>query len=333
MVAAAEAQPSCLSARGVVTSLELKVRILASDSVGVRSMATVVCAGGIKIFVDPGVSYAPRRYGLPPHELELKRVEEVKERIVSELADSDVVIITHYHYDHYLYRPEDVENYRGKWLIVKDPTNNINVSQRIRAHRLFKLNRVNELASRVDVLDSREYKINDGVIVRGSKPVPHGADTRLGYVIMVLIECCGIKFAHASDVQGPMSEEALDILVKWRPDVLFISGPPTYFEGYKVDRSLVRKGLENLKVLARKLSDSTIIIADHHFARDLNYPELLSLVRRESGGIVISAAEFMGVKYEPLEAMRKDLWRMKSGEETSDSNRAGRRNSLKMDPS
>jgi hypothetical protein len=301
--------------------VEVKVRIIASDSMGVRSMATVVCAGGVKIFIDPGVSFAPRRYGLPPHELEVRRLEEVKERIVNELADTDIVVITHYHYDHYLYKPEDAEHYKGKWLIVKDPHNMINVSQRIRAHRFLKTNKVGELASRVDIIDSREYIVHDGIIVRGSRPVPHGGDSRLGYVVMVLVECCGVRFAHASDVQGPIPREALGVLLNWRPDVLFISGPPTYFEGYKVDRETVRMGLENLKRLARELAGSTIIVADHHFARDINYPQLISMIRSETGATVISAAEFMGAKFEPLEALRKELWG-KGGGEASDSDRA-----------
>ena len=302
--------------------MEVKVKILASDSMGVRSMATVVCAGGVKIFIDPGVSFAPRRYGLPPHELELKRLEEVKERIISELSDTDIVVITHYHYDHYLYKPEDVEHYRGKWLMVKDPHNMINASQKIRAHRFLKTNKVREIASQVDVIDSREYRVYEGVIIRGSKPVPHGGDSRLGYVVMVLVECCGVRFVHASDVQGPISEDALRILLDWRPDVLFISGPPTYFEGYKVDRDTVRKGFENLKRLAKELAGSAIIVADHHFARDLNYPQLISAIQSETGATVISAAEFMGVKFEPLEALRRELWGRGGGEKTFNSDRA-----------
>ncbi len=289
--------------------MELKVKIIGADSIGVRSMATVVCAGGVKILVDPGVSYAPRRYGLPPHEIELQRVREVHERIVEELADADIVVITHYHYDHYLYKPEDLEHYRGKWLIVKDPKNNINVSQRIRAHRLLVKGGVSSLANRVDVLDSNRIRVDDGLYIEGSPPVPHGADgSKLGYLAMVLIECCGVKFVHASDVQGPMSEKALNIILHWKPDVLFISGPPTYFEGFKVPEEQVRLGLQNLQRLGLQLGESTILIADHHFARDLNYPVILEELSKSSRARIVSAAEFMGVKLELLEARRKELW-------------------------
>jgi predicted metallo-beta-lactamase superfamily hydrolase len=293
-----------------VVLLEVKVKILGADSFGVRSMATIVCAGGVKIAIDPGVSFAPRRYGLPPHELELRRVEEVHRRIVRELEDTDIIIITHYHYDHYLYKLEDAGAYEGKWLIIKDPQHNINVSQRIRAHRLLVKNAVNQKAKRIDILDGRRYEIAKGFYIEGSEPVPHGYDgSRLGYVSMVLVECCGVRFAHASDVQGPMSDKALNILLSWKPDLLFISGPPTYFEGLKVSEEHVRKGLNNLKILSSELDGEAIIVADHHFARDLNYPIILNNLFKDSKAKVMSAAEFMGIKFEPLEALRKELWK------------------------
>ncbi|KSW12741.1 hypothetical protein CF15_05625 [Pyrodictium occultum] len=281
-------------------------------------MATVVEAGGVKIFIDPGVSYAPRRYGLPPHPLEIRRLEEIKERIYKELEDTDIVVITHYHYDHYLYRGEEAELYRGKVLLVKHPTRSINVSQRIRAHRLLKGNRVAELARQVIYLDGSTYRVDQGLEIRGSPPVPHGPDgTKLGYVVMVLVECCGYRFVHGSDVQGPISARAMEILQRWSPELVFISGPPTYFEGYKVDEESVAQGLRHLEELARAAREA--VVADHHFARDLEYPSYLEDIRSR-GGRVLSAAEFMGVEYEPFEALRRDLWRRSP--EAADSDRA-----------
>lgn len=302
--------------------MELRVRVIGADSFGSRSMATVVEAGGVKIFIDPGVAYAPRRYGLPPHPVELKRLEEIKEEIRRELEDTDIVVITHYHYDHYLRDPGDAELYRGKILLVKDPRHAINLSQKLRAHRLFRVNRVEELAARLEVLDGRSFEF-DGVRVVGSPPVPHGAEgSKLGYVVMVLVECCGYRFIHGSDVQGPMSRAALDWIAGMRPDLLFISGPPTYFAGFKVPREDVERGLQGLVEAARHVSE--LVIADHHFARDLEYPRLLEEVSRASGARVVSAAEYMGRPYEPLEALRRELWRRSGGgtgegEEATDS--------------
>jgi predicted metallo-beta-lactamase superfamily hydrolase len=249
--------------------LGLRIRILGADSIGSRSMATVVEADGLKILIDPGVSYAPRRYGLPPHPLELKRLEEIKQRILDEIADADYVVITHYHYDHYLREPEEADYYRGKVLLVKHPTRNINFSQKMRAHRLLRRNRVGELASRVAYLDGGVFELDRGIRIRASPPVPHGAEgTKLGYVVMVAVECCGEVFVHASDVQGPISSRAYEWITSARPTALFISGPPTYFAGFKVPREEVETGLANLARLAASLPGSTIISAkpDHQIS-------------------------------------------------------------------
>jgi len=303
-----------------VPHLEMRVRILGADSFGSRSMATAVEAGGVKILIDPGVSYAPRRYGLPPHPLEVKRLEEIRDRIIDEMRDADYVVITHYHYDHYLHRPEYAELYRGKVLLVKHPKAYINVSQRIRAHRFLKLNRVAELANEVIYIDSGSYVIDEGLVIRASPPVPHGAEgSKLGYVVMVVVECCGMRFMHGSDTQGPMSREALKFIESVRPSLLFISGPPTYFAGFKVPREEVERGLEGLVEAASHVEE--LVVADHHFARDLEYPRLLREVSAAAGRPVVSAAEYMGVPYEPLEALRRHLWREHEGE-TADSDRA-----------
>lgn len=300
--------------------MSLRVKILGADSIGVRSMATLVEAGGYRIFIDPGVSFAPRRYGLPPHPRELSRLEEVRERIIDSLRDSDIIIITHYHYDHYLYKNEDLELYNGKILIVKNPRTNINTSQKLRAYRLLVKGKVAEKARKLEYIDFNTVKIDKTITISGSPPAPHGPEgTRLGYVVMVSIEYNGQVFIHASDVQGPTSTRALEWILEQKPATVFISGPPTYFAGYKVPLEEVRQGFNNLETLAQKL-EATIIV-DHHMARDLKYPEYLRMIGRKAKGRILSASEYMGAPYEPLEALRNKLWE----EDPPNSNRASRR--------
>ena len=302
MVAASDLPPNCSG---------LRVRIVGADSLGVRSMATFIEAGGVKIAVDPGVSYAPRRYGLPPHPVELKRVEEVRDEILRELEDTDVIVVTHYHYDHYLYRSEWYHAYKGKTLIVKHPEQNINASQKVRAYRLLKKGGVASLVSRLEYGDGRRFELPGGVVVEVSPPVPHGVEgTRLGYVVMVMVEYDGCRFVHASDVQGPASETALRQLLGWRPDVVFLSGPPLYRESVDDDGAALR-GLEGLRTLAREVP---LVVVDHHMARSLDYPERLREVNREAGvEALTSAARFMGRECELLEARRKELWSKEQG--------------------
>ncbi|MEM2281786.1 MAG: hypothetical protein QXZ68_07395, partial [Candidatus Bathyarchaeia archaeon] len=105
-----------------------KIVPLGFDSFGVRSMATFVETDNLKVLIDPGVSLAPLRYGLEPHPLEWQRLDETWEVIKKYAEESDVLVVTHYHYDHH--DPDYPELYRDKTVFIKHPTQNINPSQK-----------------------------------------------------------------------------------------------------------------------------------------------------------------------------------------------------------
>ena len=112
----------------------LEIIPLAFDSLGVRSQSTFVQTRDLSIIIDPAAALAPRRFGLPPHRVEVDRLYELASVIEEYLREADVVIITHYHYDHHdPGRIISLDNYKGKLVIIKDPYNKINVSQKIRA--------------------------------------------------------------------------------------------------------------------------------------------------------------------------------------------------------
>ncbi|MCE4607898.1 MAG: hypothetical protein F7B61_02925 [Caldisphaeraceae archaeon] len=286
-----------------------EVSIIASDSMGVRSLATLVIACNKRIGVDLGASIAPRRYGLPPHELELKRLEEALSEIEKAVTFSDILIITHYHYDHYL--KDKAELYYGKELFVKDYKKGINRSQAFRAKMFLEGNKVIE-KSNVKIADGKMFRVGE-LELEFSRPVWHGEEkTKLGKLLLVKIACKGRSIIYGSDSQGPGNNEALEQLLKWRgSELLIISGPPTYFAGYKVSREAVNKGLENLRqVIENKVA--RYIVVDHHLLRDLNYKKALEPHYRVAEGVgvkVLTAAEFMGQENDMLEARRKELWK------------------------
>ncbi|MCD6301442.1 MAG: MBL fold metallo-hydrolase [Staphylothermus sp.] len=289
-----------------------KIKMIGFDSMGTRGMATIIDTGNYKIIIDPGISLAPRRYGLPPHQLELNHLEKYLSFIRDELLDADVAIITHYHRDHYLYRRGEEIYYRDKVIFLKDPIRNINPSQKIRAYILLNKMNVKNLAKKIAIIDNKEYTL-DNIKILGSTPMPHGKPrTRLGYVIMVLINIDNYKVLHASDVQGPISKRATDYIIRIKPDLLIISGPPTYMAGTKIDHKYIEQAFNNLVRIANKLPTTSTIILDHHFMRDRNYSIYLEELRKnidKGRNIkVITAAEYMGYRVKQLEAYRKELW-------------------------
>lgn len=104
------------------------------DSMGAKSMCVVVEACGKRVLIDPGA--AVMHPGFPaPEEAKEAWFEEAVRRVSEQLRSADVVVLTHYHYDHY-YRL-DLRLYEGKLLVAKDPNAYINDSQRGRAEEFY----------------------------------------------------------------------------------------------------------------------------------------------------------------------------------------------------
>jgi predicted metallo-beta-lactamase superfamily hydrolase len=59
----------------------MKIIPIASDSLGVRSMATYVETKDCKILIDPSAALGPKRYGLPPSIIEIEALKKIKKKI------------------------------------------------------------------------------------------------------------------------------------------------------------------------------------------------------------------------------------------------------------
>jgi len=296
---------------------EIKLEPIAFETLGVRGMCTYVETPDVRVLVDAGASLG-LRYGLLPHPREYRALERTRKRIREKALRSEVVTVSHYHYDHYTPAwqgrewvltwscAEEAEAiYAGKKVLVKDVRSKINLSQRKRGWLFEKA--LSAMASEVEVADGREFIFNDTKL-RFSPPVPHGeGGSALGYVLMLCIEHGDERVVHTSDVQGPMSEEALTWILAQRPSAVLVGGPPIYLEEEKVQRASIDKGLQNL---VRLIEEVPLVIVDHHSARLINWRERLGelLPRLEEGKAFISAAELAGVKEELLEAVRKRLY-------------------------
>lgn len=280
----------------------MKIVPIASDSLGTRSMATFIKTEDCRICIDPAVSLGPLRYGLPPHPLEYQRMDEHWKSIRKYAKEADVLIITHYHYDHH--DPDFPEMYAGKIVLIKHPAENINRSQSGRAN--FFLKQVEDMPEKLEYADGREFSFRD-TSVGFSNAVFHGTGKRLGYVVEVCIREGEESFLFTSDVEGPNTKEQTEFIIKENPNIVYLDGPLSYLLGYRYSYKSLAMAVENiLRIL--KETDVEKLIIDHHFLRDLKWKERIAPVFG-TGKKVLTAAEFLGIKNELLEARRRELFK------------------------
>lgn len=276
----------------------MKLRLLFSDSFGVRSMATLIELNKEKIFIDASAALGPYRYGLPPHPMEIEALDNAKRKIAELARDCKYFVITHYHYDHY---DPNEDFYVGKEIFAKRIDSYINKSQQGRGS-LFK--EIFENKANIIYCDDMEYEI-EGYKIKFSPPFPHGPTAKLGYVIMVGIEGKE-KILFASDVQGPVNEKAKEYIIEEMPDILIMDGPPSYFLGWRFSQENLKKAEENLIEIMEKVECKLIL--DHHLLRDLKYKERMKNLYENYGQKIKTFAEWNGKENNMLEAKRNELW-------------------------
>ncbi|OGK85674.1 MAG: hypothetical protein A2050_02480 [Candidatus Rokubacteria bacterium GWA2_73_35] len=277
----------------------MKVLPLAAESLGVRSMATYVELHGAGLLIDPGATLAPARFGLPPTEEEWEALRRANDRISAWATRATLVFVSHYHEDHFR---SDAATYAGRRVLVKDPRRMVSGRQARRAADLWKALAPVARVESADGLAARR----EGLTLRVSPPLPHGPDgTALGAVLALTVEDedARERFVFASDVQGPISPVAAAYLVRERPTLLYVSGPPSYIER-ELGAALIERGVENLL----RIVDATgcRVILDHHALRDTRWERRFE--RLWATGRVVTAARHLGLPDAALESRRDRAW-------------------------
>ena len=285
-------------------SNKMKIIPLAFDSLGVRSTATWVETDR-KILIDPGAALGPLRYSLPPSKIEYRRLEELARVIISYAEKSDILIVSHYHYDHHF--PEQ-DFYEGKILLIKDPKNKINYSQKQRGKEFLGL--LGNKPRRIEFADGKEFQFGE-TRLKFSPPFFHGKEySKLGYVLITSVSYQGEKILHASDIQGPQTKTTTDWIISEDPDILILSGYPTLLMGWRFSKFGLLESNQNLIKILSQTKVNTVIL-DHHLVRDLHYLNKIEEVLKTAEKLkkkVITAAEFLGKKPDFLEARRKEFY-------------------------
>jgi predicted metallo-beta-lactamase superfamily hydrolase len=296
----------------------IRVVPLATESLGVRSMCTYVETADAKILLDAGVSLCPNRFGLPPHPMEFKAVSEARRRIAEAAEKAEIVTLSHYHFDHHTPSYEDWlcnwteadetarQIYEGKLVLLKNPKEKINFNQRRRGWVFQKTG--GKYADKIEVADARNFLFGN-TKVKFSKPVFHGPEnSALGWVLMATVEHKGEKFMFAPDVQGPMSRQTLKIILKEKPQLLMIGGPPLYLAKFRIDEEQIDVGIRSLEKVVEAVPCT---ILEHHILRDESWREKAARVfekAKMAGHKVLTAADFLGKANMLLEASRKRLY-------------------------
>ncbi len=295
---------------------DILVTPLAFESLGVRSMCTRVQTRDLTILLDAGVALGPR-FGLMPHPVEYKARQEARDRIQSAATKADVITISHYHNDHHTPNyidsvwlgtsPELSENtYKGKTVLVKDFRSNINTAQRRRGWMFAQAAR--KWASKFEVADNQTFEFGK-TIVRFPPPVPHGeSETELGWILPCIIEKGKEKVIFAPDIQGPVVESTLKLILDEKPTLLILGGPPTYLKDYRISEEFFQTALQNMGEIVKKVKT---VVVDHHLLRDEGWHEFIEPVRKSAKKVrhrLITAAELLGQDPNPLECKRKQLY-------------------------
>ncbi len=148
-----------------------------------------------------------------------------------------------------------------------------------------------------------------GTKVKLSNPVPHGEEeSGLGWIIMTTIESEEEKIMHASDVQGPMSNQTANMILKENPKLLILGGPPSYLGGTKVNTAMIQKGFRNAAKIAGKVPT---VFFEHHVLRSENWREEAKVVYDaglKANHKILTAAEYIGSQPKLLEPIRLRLY-------------------------
>jgi predicted metallo-beta-lactamase superfamily hydrolase len=286
------------------------------ESLGVRSMCAYIETPDVRVLVDAGVALGPRFRKLP-HPREYQAREQCRAKIRECAKKADVITVSHYHNDHHTPNytetvwlgssAEEAEQiYQDKIVLVKDVRNAINFSQRRRGWMFQQF--VKKIGGKCEVADGKTFEYG-ATKIRMSEPVPHGEErSGLGWVLMTTVQSRDERVLHASDVQGPMAKKTVRVILKEKPDLVVLGGPPLYLEGVKVEKSSIRNGMENA---ARVTGAVPSVIFEHHVLRSATWKlgtQLVYEAGMKAGHRVMTAAEYGGVGAMLLESMRERLY-------------------------
>jgi len=274
----------------------MDIKILGTESLGVRGMCCFVGAGDRRILIDPGIALGYTRHRLLPHPFQVALDEVIQDRIVEAWSRATDIVISHFHGDHIPLI--NANPYQLSIERVMSLNRGVRVWAKSRDLSPVEQKRRDALSAVLDMIPAEER--GDG-IVSFSGSVHHGDVSGPDMVVMTRI-AEDFVFVHASDIQL-LDDGAVSQILSWRPDVVFASGPPLYLR--RLSDGQVRTAWHNALRLSRGVET---LILDHHLMRDEDSARWLDRLLLKTGNRVICGADFMGQPRMLLEARRRYLY-------------------------
>lgn len=282
--------------------IQVKIEIIAVESLGVRGLCCFIRTKERQILIDPGIALGYTRNGLLPHPFQVFRDEQIQKKIVRRWSQATDVVISHFHGDHV-----PLANANPYQLDIRKVTG-LNPFVRIWVKKPEHLSPLEKKRSRLlsvilkKDLTPAEDKTIDGIAFSG--PFPHGRKNKNPQsVMMTRIEDDESVFVHASDIQL-LCDESADRVLSWKPEIVLVGGPPLYL-GRRIPSALIKKAWFNARRLARSVET---LILDHHLLRSREGLKWLKELSSETGKRVICGADFMDKPRLLLEAFREHLY-------------------------
>ena len=274
----------------------MNIKILGTESLGVRGMCCLVTVGDRRILIDPGIALGYIRHGLLPHPFQVAVDEKIQGRIVDAWSGATDIVISHFHGDHIPLI--NANPYQLNVEKIVSLNQDVRVWAKSRNLSPVEQKRKDALSAFLHMIPAEELR--EGIL-SFSGNVHHGDAGGTDTVVMTRIESDSV-FVHASDIQL-LGDEAVSQILSWKPDVVFASGPPLYLE--RLSGGQVTMAWKNAMRLSREVKT---LILDHHLMRGESGAEWLEELSLETGNRVICGADFMGKPRMLLEARRKSLY-------------------------
>lgn len=279
----------------------MKIKILATESLGVRGLCCAVETEKRRIIIDPGIALGYNRHGLLPHPVQVAVDEIIQQQIINELKVATDIVLSHFHGDHvplmdanpYQLHLRRVSPFFHKVRVWAKEWEQSSIGIQKRARNIAReCNGIIKAEGKCD----RELEFLEAV--------PHGKpDSSLGKVMITKITSGGSTFVHASDIQF-LCSQTINKIISLHPNIVLASGPPLYLSHLKkADRT---NAWDMAKELANKVD---LLIIDHHLLRCEEGLTWLRNLNNKTSNRVMCAADYMNIHPHLLEAKRTSLYK------------------------